>query len=378
MRSWLRWEPNQGDWISGRERVQVLFLSLPALYLFWRFWLQDAIDPLTAAGLLIDRGLQVASVLSVLAAFAIASARAPVAGRAAIVLSASGTVLGVSLLLTALVRPPSDLLVAALAGVVAVSSGVPLYKIGRRDPVLRTSPAKVAAGVLAAALPLAQFWNGVAFLPSRVESAFQEDITFETAPGDDGDAATVVDLLAKNDTDARLLVLTSRLTVCWWAEGTQPVYEDDELRDVENCRHHYPLNDLSWISPHSTLSWSTTVQTPPGDHRLVVISKVRFARGDRLRVDVPAVSEGQLDDCQDVRVFALEEESRLKGLAQQDKYLLYIDDDADGRFGMYFRAGEEVTCEGVDQEGLADYFGVTDFREKVELWIEDPPPDEPD
>jgi hypothetical protein len=374
MQGLLRWESNVRQWITRRERVQALALSMPGLVLYGLFWAQDAIAPLTASGLMADRGLQVISLLILPAVVLVLVAKPPMAGRAAILLSFSATLMGVSLFATAVVQGPTDWIVAVGAGVAAVFGSIPLFKLGRRDPLLRTTTAKVAAALLAAAVSLAQFWNGAAFLPSRVEASFQEELTFETIADDDGGANTIVDLVATNDTSARLLVLTSRMTICWWSDDEQPIYDVDELWGRSNCEEQYPLNDLSWIPPESTLSWSTTVNTPPGDHRLVAISRVRFARGDRLRVEKPASSSGRLGDCEKVRVFAIEDESRLKGLAQQDKHLLYADDDGDGRFVMQFQVGDEPTCPAENDTQLEEYFGVTDFTERLETRIEDPAP----
>ena len=372
----LRWKPGENAPITRRERWQALVLSLPGVYLSCRFWLQDAIDPLTASALLVDRALQILILLILPAAVFLVAAKPPLALRAGVILAGSCTILGIALFVTAVIRPPTDQVIALLAAVTTAGSAIPLCKLGRRDKVLRTAPAKAAAAAFAIALPLVQFWNGVAFLPSQVEAAYQEEITFDTVADDDGGATTVVRLLARNDTDARLLILRTRLTACWWGDEQAPKYRPEELEDLTNCQHSFPLSELSWIPPQSSLSWSTTVRTPPGDHRLVVISRVRFARGDRLRVREPEVSEGALDGCQFARVFRVEEESRLKGLAQQDKFLVYADEDGDGGFHVRFQVGGDVTCPGTEAD-LTTYFGLTEFTGVNEARLEDPPVTEP-
>lgn len=80
-----------------------------------------------------------------------------------------------------------------------------------------------------------------------------------------------------------------------------------------------------------------------------------------------------LGSCRNVEVFALREESRVKGLAQTDKHLVYADRDGDGGVDFYFDSND-VGCPSGDGAELSEYFGTTETRTVSERWLTPPPP----
>ena len=82
--SW--WKP-LGLRLRVRERWAVIAIAIPTWALALAFWLQDAIDPLTAPALLLDRTFQVLTLALIPAGFLIVTAK-PIAARSTRVASA--------------------------------------------------------------------------------------------------------------------------------------------------------------------------------------------------------------------------------------------------------------------------------------------------
>ena len=100
-----------------------------------------------------------------------------------------------------------------------------------------------------------------------------------------------------------------------------------------------------------------------------VISRVAYARGDRLRTSDDVTELDTLDGCRDVRAVRLEEESRLKSLSQQDKFLVYADISGDDGLNYYFDTGPDLDCPSNNSARLPDYFGRTHGRVVLDMWL---------
>ena len=365
-RSWLR-RPGETD------RWQAVAGSVPAGVLAALFWLQDAIDPLTFSSLLLDRILQLLTLAAVPAIVLVLFARVSLALPAVIFVAATGTALASAVLITGVMRPPTDWWVVGGAAPALLLSASLLFRFGPRMKVLKSVPAKVALALLAALVPLLQFWNSVSFLPARTEVALGQEVSVSTVAAATDRFSSEVVFRAKNQTDARVLVIITQMAVCWWKVGEPVNYEPKELRGRTNCLVLRPLTAGSWLAPKSELVYSNAVLTPMDAPRLTIISRVAYARGDRLRVADDSMEEARLGSCQNVEVFHLREESRVKGLAQTNKHLVYADRDGDGGVNFYFDS-QDVECPSDDGSELSEYFGTTSSRTVSEKWLTPPSP----
>ncbi len=360
--------------LTDPHRYATLIAAVPIGVLAALFWGQRAIDPLTAPALLLDRSLQLLTLGLVVAALLVLARDARIAIGAVCYLGAVGFLLGASVALTGLIRGPADVRAVAL-GVLCAAIGATLaIRFGLRLPGTRSVATRGAIALVAAAVPLLQFWNGAAFLPGRTEATLTQRMTIKVAARVAHQTRVNLDYTATNPTDARVLVIISRLTVCWWTADEQPVYDNAEVMNRPNCRWYRPIGDHSWLSPKTPLIGSHAFAIPAGHPHVTAIARIAYARGDRLRLDEasgaprPAV-EG---NCFSTTPIHLEEESRVKSLAQRPKYLVYYRRFQDGGTGYYFARGSTSRCPQRVSGGpsrLAEYFGVTDGREVLDFWM---------
>lgn len=360
---------------SWADRVVVLVASAPAAWLAWRFWRQQAIDPLTFPALLLDRGLQVLTVAAAGAVVLVILARTTIALSAAVLVAGVGAVLAASILLSGIVRPPVDLTVMILAAIAAAASIGLLVRFAPRIPLLSSVPSQIAAAIVAAAVPLLQLWNSVSFLPSQTEAAIGQELAVMPVGSDGGFTYSEVNLKVKNDTDTRVLIIISKMTVCFWGPGEEIEFGDSALlrREDDNCPWFRPLFEASWISPKSELTWSTVVRSPEDKHQITLVSRIAFARGDRLRTARLPKALTTIGSCE-IHAAAVWEESRVRGVAQENKYLVYSDpdgqQDSEG-LNYHFRSGV-IDCTQEHEGRLDSYFGVTETRISNHRWV-DPP-----
>jgi len=356
--------------LADRERWQVFLGLLPGVALAVLFWRTVAIDPLTAPALLLDRLLQVASIgYAVVVPVVLIGAARP-ALYSALYGSVTGLVMGLSMALTGVLRPPAEWLMVIFATLAAASSAGVLWKFVGRLDWLKSTGAKLATTLLAAAIPLLQFWNSASFLPARTEANLTQTIAVEF----EDDTKGTLTYHAANETDGRVLVIISQLIACWWEPDAQASYDLAIIREAPNCRTYRPVAEQAWIAATSDLNWQVTLQAPDSAPKLAVIARIAYARGDRLRLTDTTGPVGDVGPCSNVRPVLLREESRVKGVAQQDKYLVYADLNGDGGTNYYFDAGPTIDCQEspVDDSGLQDYFGVTEGTVIHEAWAGPP------
>ena len=170
-----------------------------------------------------------------------------------------------------------------------------------------------------------------------------------------------------------VLVIITNMTVCWWKAEANPTFDINTLQNLDNCRVFRTIGPGSWIPPQSSLIYKTAIATPVDSPRLIVISRIAYARGDRLRLAEDA-EEARQRECRGRRPVRLQEESRFKGLAQEDKYLIYADFEGDGGISYYFDS-HPLDCpyraNAVDagDDDLMEYFGATERTAHLEEWL---------
>ena len=157
-----------------KDRWIAVAAAVPTWALAVWYWRQQAIDPLTAPALLLDRALQVFTLALIPAAFLFFDARPRLVLSAITFTGAVGFVLGLAITLSGVIRPPHDELAVAVGVLTSVSGAFVAVRYGGRIPELRAFPVRAVAVAGAAAIPLLQLWSGTAFLPSRTEATLTQ------------------------------------------------------------------------------------------------------------------------------------------------------------------------------------------------------------
>jgi len=356
--------------LKERGRWWVILGLTPTAALVWLLWTAQAIDPLTAPALLLDRLLQVGTLLLAPAALLVLLAPPVPAVYAAVCASLIGIGLGSSVALTGLLRPQADWEVIGLAIAVLVFSSAILWKVGSQLSWLKSAGAKSVAVLVAAAVPLLQLWNSASFLPSRTEANLTQSVTAEFSDDNTG----VLRYTTANGTQARMLVIYSELTFCWWAPDEEVDYNAVGMRD--DCTVLRPVNERAWIAAESDLDWQIALQAPVDKPKLSVRARIGYARGDRLRISSDMERLDDMEYCSNVVRYRLSEESRVKAVAQDDKYLVYADYNGDGLRHYFYDFGDELGCPGATEDRLAEYFGTTNAIIVYETWVGATPRDE--
>jgi hypothetical protein len=355
-------------WARGRG----VFAAIPIGVLAVSFWLQDAVDPLTAPALLLDRAFQVVTLALIPAGLIVLFAAKRLAVYAISFIGVVGCAMGVAVALSGVIRPPHDPRAVALAIVAFAAGGWILVEFARRIPELQSVRSRALTASVATVIPLLQFWNGAAFLPSRTEATLTQAVGVKVVAVTEKYARVVLDYEAINPTDARVAVIVTRLTICWWGDRETAVYNDKRLLGRGNCSFYRPIGGESVVSPSSRVRNSAFYSIPIDRPHVTVISRIAFARGDRLRTSDDVITRERQGPCRDVRAVRLEEESRLKSLAQPAKYLVYADRDGDGGLNYWFDSGPDIECPGRDRAKLARYLGATDQRQVMNFWLAPP------
>lgn len=227
--------------LRERRRWVASALALPVCGLTAAFWSQDAIDPLTAPALLLDRSLQVLTLGLIPAAVLIIVAPRRGALYAVTLTGVVGVMLGSAVTLSGVVRPPHDWAAIALGVAVFACGCTLLLRHSGQLAGLRSAPGKAVAFVLASALPVLQLSGNAAFLPSRTEATLNQEITLKVADRSGKTFRTELEYRTTNPTDQRMIVLATRLTVCWWTAEQQPIFKSNELKGLANCVASRPI-----------------------------------------------------------------------------------------------------------------------------------------
>ena len=352
-----------------RRRVVVIVCLVPSFFLGWRFWCSPAMDPLTAPALLLDRGLQLAILGWIPAVIVIGTCRPVPAGYAAGYASIVGVVLALSVDMSALIRPPADRMVVGVATVsLFLSAGVFIWLVWTDEillPKLTGETAKIGAAVLGSAVALLGWWNQASFLPGRTEAKLTQAITAEVSDVPRG----ILRYTATNPTDSRVLVVRHELIACWWKSGEKMVWAIPKMRERSNCRQFIPIQRSNWIAGNSTYTWQTTMSIPADAAQIVVLSRISIARGDRLRVSRDVSTGGpKMKGCGPDDQVDIVDESRLKSLAQEDKYVVY-DQTVRSSDGFYLASDPVSDCLGDDPYRLAEYYGVSTHQTLYQTWV---------
>ena len=357
-----------GNWYL---RPLVVMLLVPALVLSYQYLTLDIVDPTTFASLVIDRGITVLIVLAFVAVLVNLFAPAPWHGYAGLVACGISILVACSVLLAG-IRPPQDwteFLLAVVALVFALLAGA--FLIGTFGwPIHQARTTAALAAVVALLLPGLELWHTTSF------SAFTNKASLTLTPSATVQSATKdryrvqVSFTADNQSDVRVRVLASNMKICWWQPGQNKEFDTDPDGDRDNCLGWRPVGWRSWIDGDSPLTVSRTIRVPRSSPQLIIRSSVTYARGDRLQlVDSDDADSRKLPGCVgSADLYRLDEESRYKALAQQDKYLVYAVAGDSPNVRLFLESDEDLACNS-DTSRLEAYYGMSTTRVVNSFWL---------
>lgn len=339
---------------------------------------QDVGDPTTVVTAVVDGLLAVAIIVSWLGIGVMMLARKRQASDAALFVAATGFATSVSVLVQ--FRPgPVDKVVMVLAVVVALLDLGVVARVLWRNPgqsqALRRGT--VIAGVGALILPLAQFWHTTSWASVVEKASLSLTPSVQIQGMNSANLFVNVKMDLKNASSGRVRIIHSAVDVCFWAQDEEVEYQPDVLRGLKHrCTRWNAFAPLSWLDGDTTLTGSLTLRMPRASPRLVLVSRLAYARGDRLQVVSDATKAQSLPDmdaqkpreCTHAEFYRVKADSRGRALAQADSYLGYADRKGVGGTTYFLITGKPNRCQDSDQR-LIDYYGVTETRVITENWL---------
>ena len=343
----------------------------------------DVGEPVTFAIALIDGLLRVFIAASCFGLLAVWLMPTPLAARAAVFVAATG--LATSFTVLAQREPgPVDLGIAIWAVAAAMldaAVGVFLLSHSR----LPNTPARqgvALAGLLALALPLAQFWHQTTWSSATEKVSLGLTPTIEVQGGDDDDLLVNVKVDLVNGGSGRVRIISAAVDVCHWGSTAVDItYVPDEMRDLNQCTRWTAFKQMSWLDADISLKGSKVFRVPRTRPHLVVVARIAYARGDRLQIvsepfkemDTAPDDEALDGTCEHADFYRIEDDSRGRDLAQADKYLGYADRQGHGRWTYFIISGDPVECRDSERD-LREFYGVTELSIIAEKWVVDTDP----
>lgn len=348
---------------SAWPRFAALLMLVPAGWLAYLFWQVPVDDPLTLSAFLLDRILQVSTGLMLpLAMLLILVAPWRIARPAAVVGGAVSFVLGLSVVFAAL-RPPVDWWPVVLA-VLSATAGAALliwvlHRLGHRKlPVL---PLLAPLSLL----PALQFWHQTSFLPAQLSTSLSMEPRVIVQSADGGRIRGVVENAIHNKSDVAAIVLASGLRICFRGSITEA---------ERGCIASRPIDDRSIVDAKGTTTYRIPFEaTPPNNAIIALHATIWYARADRLRINYDSAEEPRTekyDRCSGkVTTYRLRPDSRLKGLVQQDRLLVYdeVSDEEGSQVTFFLTTPGRPLCAA--PRYIQDQLGVRSFWIGSQEWL---------
>jgi hypothetical protein len=335
------------------------------------FWQVSAADPLTISALLLDRMLQVATIVVLpVATLLLLTAAWPVASVAAATAGGVSLVLGASTGLPAL-RPPADIFPTLMALAATLAGAILLVWTLREK--FDTSSWKLSLLAPLALLPALQFWHSTSFVPGQLTTSVTLEPSATVQRSDGGFLRGVIEVRIRNDGAIGALVLASEVITCFRPESVDLKkinYDVDKLYSDPDCRTDLIVSNLSEVGAKSTFTSHLSFITSKKKPLAQTVSMLWFVRTDRMRVDTAKPESGDKKGCRGtVESHAIKDEARFKGVVQRDRVLVY-DDDSSGIGDRYYQLvtkGEPV-CHP-SRWDIAQYLGEMYIRVNREDWL---------
>jgi hypothetical protein len=358
--------------------MRVVLLS-PSLFLFIALWRENVPTPLTGAGLLVDQLLILLMMVAIVGTVCILLAPSIVAEIGSSTAAIASLLLSLTLFLSSLFSISRDVRIGVISILAIVFSLINLgLGRGAWKPAVPKSR-KVIIGVLGvAALPLLQFWQSTAFLPSQKVTGLAATLNVRAQDHTDTTSRRVVSVITENTSDVRALVILSGLFVCNWQNQQEIVYDIDKLFQSPNCKVYRPVNRLSWIDPKVKLPHQIGIEVPRNRPLVTLTYRVVYARGDRLREIEGSYHELGAEErgaCADAARSQLADESRYRALGQLRRYVVIGDVYSHGGYRFQLTTDETIRCPypgpkpPAESVKLNDYYGVSNITTIWQGWV---------
>jgi hypothetical protein len=291
------------------------------------------------------------------------------------VAAVAGVLFSLTLLLAVIFNVRRDVRVGVVVFAALVACLINL-RLGWRAwrPAIPRTRTVVVSVLGIAALPLLQFWQSTAFLPSqKVAGLMATTLDMQVQDATDTTLRSAASVVTENTSDVRVLVIISNLLVCEWHPGDKTDYSPGELRRRPNCHQYRPVGNLSWIDPKVKVPYRIAVETSRDRPLVSLTYRIAYARGDRLRAAGSRrnlTTEELESSCVNGYVIRLADESRYRALVQQNRYLIYGMDSSGGT-DYYLTSEGAVRCPSKSGD-LDDYFGVTEMTAIWQGWLSPP------
>jgi hypothetical protein len=362
IRSW-RIRFGDGRWVFLLQMVPNLILSI----LFWRV---RAYDALTISALLVDRILQIATVIVFpISLVIVLISPVRIARIGAVVASICSLILGLSASVNAL-RPPIDILPTMLALVCLIIGVASLVWLTHN--VMLASRWRFSFIGLLALLPIIQFWHGTSFVPARlVTSMGVSSAVVEVESETKSDNRVILQFELRNASEVGAVILTSRVVYCSRSSNTGLNYNLDALYSDPQCIAGQVISDASRIDGNTTFPYHAAFSAPKDRPFLQLLVSVWYARSDRLRIapDKVNITAGETASCSSghIATYRLLDESKIKGLVQKDRFITF--EGKPNASTTYSITTEGQPLCGARENDLTRYFGATFASSIQTFWL---------
>jgi hypothetical protein len=340
------------------SRLGWLALLIPSVVLAVLFWHVHALDPLTASALVVDRALQVATIVGALFLPFLIFAMGPLRALAATIDAAIGLALGATVA-TSLLRPPFRLLPSAIALTAAAGALMVLWAFNKDRHFSLSS--KLSVGAFTLVFSLVQFWHASSFIPANLNTSVTATPKVLVESADQDSFKGVITIALRNRGGVGARVLNAEAVVCFSPSVATP-------QSARSCRTHTIIERLSVIDSNSVWTYHQAFTTTRTMLFVSVQIHSAFIRFDRARfdgVEHPFKAHGCTGK---ISVYPISPEARYRGVAQSRRYLVY-DDHANNRFQWAYASGSPH-CEG--DHDLGSYLGNWQLNLYYEDWLTAP------
>ncbi|RDI31679.1 hypothetical protein DFR72_10379 [Lentzea flaviverrucosa] len=342
------------------EVVGRVFLLAPGAALAVLFLMEDTVAAVSGPALLADVACALLAVLSC-AGFVLGSIWTRVTPYAAAASLSLASAVG----LQAFSSLDLELPVVAIAGAALVFGGILLW---RSFPQWRLVIPKASKGTAAVAVlavgPVFAFWQSTSYLPSQNAVSVTSQLNAALVTAVDNSRHWRVTVTMKNSSQVRAEILQTALYLC---------ESDSELPEPEarDCPRVVPIG-RGWVDPGAQFEHSRSV--PYTKPLLRLHFRAHYARGDRLRTPLAerrVATEAERGDCHRAWVTDVKEQSRLRALVLQPRYVLDRETQ-EGGLNHTIVSRKNLVCGAARDDDVYEYYTVTEQNERWAGWATAP------
>jgi hypothetical protein len=359
------------------QRLLLLLGLMPATLLAIWFGVQERVTPLSVSALIVDRSLQLTSVLVFLGLVTLVVSFASPRFSNALMTSIrwfvalsymAGLYMSFILLMVSVLRlweAPSGR--ALLMGILSLAGTViGAYFVVAFSRALRL-PKNVLAAVLVPTFLLStfQFWHQAIFVPSNLNASLGIEPTVDFAPSKDGLNQATATVRLSNTSTVSTLVIISVLRVCpemGWSDSFPAI-----SASTEGCWTSRPFLEATSLEPESELLYQRSLELDSGHVLVRAQTRVAYARADRLILQ-DAIEKPRVEGCTIDTLYPIRPESQYRTLLAS-RMALAFGPDGSGGSRFWVTELEALSCDGDRLAG--ERFGIQTPTIYSEHWVMD-------